>query len=174
VNKKVDGQRKRKPEKKHKRESHYRNSRYKWEGQGAKREKKKGRATGGIITGVKLGIKEKRQEKGKEEGCMERNVHIGNKWWKIMTMYSKDVKTTRRPVENAMKENREYVHGRGLQRGNRRKRSKKLGRGEWDGKRKSKDKVENAAGRRLMEWIEENGWEVLNGNKQGDEEGEWT
>jgi hypothetical protein len=25
-----------------------------------------------------------------------------------------------------------------------------------------------------MEWIEENGWEVLNGNKQGDEEGEWT
>jgi hypothetical protein len=25
-----------------------------------------------------------------------------------------------------------------------------------------------------MEWIEENGCEVLNGNKQGDEEGEWT
>jgi hypothetical protein len=25
-----------------------------------------------------------------------------------------------------------------------------------------------------MEWIEENGWEVLNGNIQGDEEGEWT
>jgi hypothetical protein len=46
---------------------------YKWEGQGAKREKKKGRATG-----VKLGIREKRQEKGKEEGCRERKVHIGN------------------------------------------------------------------------------------------------
>jgi hypothetical protein len=39
--------------------------------------------------------------------------------------------------------------------------------------KKSKDK-ENAEGKRLMEWIEENGWEVLNGNKQGDEEGEWT
>jgi hypothetical protein len=25
-----------------------------------------------------------------------------------------------------------------------------------------------------MKWIEENGCEVLNGNKQGDEEGEWT
>jgi hypothetical protein len=36
-----------------------------------------------------------------------------------------------------------------------------------DGKRKSKDKVENTEGKRLMEWIEENGWEVLNGNKQG-------
>jgi hypothetical protein len=30
---------------------------YKWEGQGAKREKKKGRSAGGIITGVKLEIK---------------------------------------------------------------------------------------------------------------------
>jgi hypothetical protein len=40
---------------------------YKREGQGAKREKKKGRGTGGKITGVKLGIK----EKGEEEGCME-------------------------------------------------------------------------------------------------------
>jgi hypothetical protein len=39
---------------------------------GPKRENKKGRPTGRIITGVKLGIKEKRQEKG-EEGCMERN-----------------------------------------------------------------------------------------------------
>jgi hypothetical protein len=38
------------------------------------------------------------------------------------------------------------------------------------GTRKSKDKVENAEGKRMMEWIEENGWEVLNGNKQGDEE----
>jgi endonuclease/exonuclease/phosphatase family metal-dependent hydrolase len=39
-----------------------------------------------------------------------------------------------------------------------------------DGKRKTKDKVE----KRLMEWIEENRWEVLNGNKQGYEEGELT
>jgi hypothetical protein len=35
---------------------------------------------------VKLGIKEKQQEKGEEEGCMERKVHIGNKWWKITTI----------------------------------------------------------------------------------------
>jgi hypothetical protein len=33
-----------------------------------KREKKKGRATGEIITGVKLAIKEKRQEMGEKEG----------------------------------------------------------------------------------------------------------
>jgi hypothetical protein len=34
--------------------------------------------------------------------------------------------------------------------------------------------VENAEGKMLMEWIEEHGWEVLNGNKQENEEGEWT
>jgi hypothetical protein len=38
---------------------------------------------------------------------MERKVPIGNKWWKIMTIYSKEMKTTRRRVEDAMKENRE-------------------------------------------------------------------
>jgi hypothetical protein len=56
---------------------------------------------------VKLGIKEKRQEKRQEEGCMEWKVHIGNKWWKIMITYNKEIKTTRRRVEDAMKENRE-------------------------------------------------------------------
>jgi hypothetical protein len=34
--------------------------------QRGKNRKEKGRATGGIITGVKFGIKEKRQEKGKK------------------------------------------------------------------------------------------------------------
>jgi peptide subunit release factor 1 (eRF1) len=62
---------------------------------------------------------------------MEWKVHIGNKWWEIMITYNKEMKTTRRRVEDAMKENMEdYI---------------------------------------LLEWIEENGWEVLNGNKQGDE-----
>jgi hypothetical protein len=32
---------------------------------------------------------------------------MSNKWWKIMTMNSKEMKTTRRLVEDAMKENRE-------------------------------------------------------------------
>jgi hypothetical protein len=41
-----------------------------------------------------------------------------------------------------------------------------------DGKRKFKDKMENGEGKRLMKWIEKNGWEAFNGNKQGDE-GSW-
>jgi hypothetical protein len=54
-----------------------------------------------------LGIKEKRQEKGEEEECMQRNIHIGNKWWKIMTIYSKEMKTTRTGVEDTITKNRE-------------------------------------------------------------------
>jgi hypothetical protein len=86
----------------------------------------------------------------------------------------KEMRTTRRPVEDAMKENREDLillggdfNGRIGERGTR----------NWeeetgDGERKSKDRVENAEGKRLMEWIEKNGWGVLNRSKQGDEEGE--
>jgi hypothetical protein len=72
VKKKVDGQKKLKSEKKQKGESRYRKS---TNGNvGRQKEKKKGSATGG-------------QEKGGEEGCMERKVHIGNKCWKIITIY---------------------------------------------------------------------------------------
>jgi hypothetical protein len=102
---------------------------------------------------VQLGIKKKRQEKGEEEGFMERKVYIGNKWWKIMTIYSKNMKTTRRHIEDAMKENREdrILLGRDFN-------GKIGGRGarNWeeergDGKRKSKDKGENAEEKRLMD-----------------------
>jgi hypothetical protein len=67
VNKQVDGQRKRKPEKKHKGGSRYlKSTNGKVKGQ---KEKKKERATRG-----KLGIKEKRQEKGEEEGWKEKFI----------------------------------------------------------------------------------------------------
>jgi hypothetical protein len=96
------------------------------------------------------------------------------KWWKIMTRYSKEIKTTRRGVEDAIKENREgcvlmgeCFNGIIGERGVRNWEEERK-----DGKRKSKDKVENAAEKRMMEWTEENRWEVLNGNKQGDEERE--
>jgi hypothetical protein len=101
---------------------------------------------------------------------MKRKVHIGNKWWKIMTIYSKEVKTTRRRVEDPMKENRKECM---LMRGKNRRRSKKLGRGEGKWEKKIQKQGGKCRGEE-MEWMEENGWEVLNGNKQRDEEGKWT
>lgn len=41
-------------------------------------------------------------------------------------------------------------------------------------KRKSKDKIQNKEGRKLMEIVEDKGWYILNGTKEGDEEGEFT
>ncbi|KAJ3665058.1 hypothetical protein Zmor_000572 [Zophobas morio] len=41
-------------------------------------------------------------------------------------------------------------------------------------KRESKDKANNKERKILWKIIEEMGWEILNGNKEGDEEGEWT
>jgi len=40
--------------------------------------------------------------------------------------------------------------------------------------RKTKDRVVNAEGRKLVNWIEENGWSIFNGSMRGDEEGEYT
>jgi hypothetical protein len=81
------------------------------------------------------------------------------------------MKTTRRRFEHAIKGNREerMLNGRIGEREGR----------NWEekrgvGKENPKTKGGNAERKRLMEWIEENGWELLNGNKQGDEEGKWT
>lgn len=45
---------------------------------------------------------------------------------------------------------------------------------EEGGKRRSKDEVINKQGRELMRMLEERGWFILNGGKEGDEKGEWT
>jgi hypothetical protein len=101
-----------------------------------------------------------------------KKVHIGNKWWKIMTRYSKEMKTTRRRVEDAMKENREdrILLGRDFNWRIGEKGAKNWEEQRGNGKRKSKGKLENAERKRLMERIEENGSEILKGNKQG----KWT
>jgi hypothetical protein len=79
VNKKVDGQRKRKPEEKHKREKLPPKEYLKWKRQGAKRENKEGRATGGIITEVKLGTERKATRKGRRRRMRGKKAHIDNK-----------------------------------------------------------------------------------------------
>jgi hypothetical protein len=64
VNKEVDGQRKRNPEKKYKGESRYRKSR---NGKVKGQKKKKGRAIGKIITAVKLEIKKSDKKREKKD-----------------------------------------------------------------------------------------------------------
>jgi exonuclease III len=78
----------------------------------------------------------------------------------MVNIYSKEMKTTRRRVEDAMKENRE---DRILLGGDFNWRIRERGAKNWeeerrDGKRKSKDEMKNAEGNSLMEWIEEGEW----------------
>lgn len=54
-------------------------------------------------------------------------------------------------------------------------RGRKRGGGSGDGKETiSKDEKINRKGRKLVEFIEEKGWCVFNGNVKGDEKGEYT
>lgn len=40
-------------------------------------------------------------------------------------------------------------------------------------KKRSKDKIKNTEGEKMIEMIEEKGWEILNENMEGNEEGEF-
>lgn len=138
------------------------------------REKSRGRACGGLITGVKWNITEIEVEE-KFRSLQERRVIIQGKIWRIITVYSKDMKKTRSNIEEmveATEEERLIIGG------------DFNARTEKGGSfcdeviereiRKSKDKVTNTEGVRLLEMVEKNGWEILNGNMEGDEEGEFT
>jgi hypothetical protein len=75
---------------------------------------------------------------------------LDNEWWKIATVYSKEMRKTTRRVENTMKMDREECmllggdfNGRIGERGARNWEEEK-----GDGRRKTKDKVENAEGKK--------------------------
>ena len=152
---------------------------YKWKCEEAKRNNKKGRAKGGIITGVRKEIEEV-EEKGVKErvGVQQRIVKLGTKEWKIMGIYSREIKETIKNIEELVKPTEESNLLLG---GDFNARIGKQG-GRKDDfeeekslvKRETKDIGENKQGNELIKMIEENGWSVLNGNMRGDEKGEYT
>lgn len=149
-----------------------------WRCQAAVRDKKKGRAKGGIITGVRKGMQEGEESKIKETGMLERKIIIGEGKWRIITVYSGGIKETRKSIETAIKlteEERLIIGGDFNARMG--EKGKRIGMDQMSGKnrrRETKDKKEDARGRELVNMIEERGWDVLNGNTVGDEKGEYT
>ncbi|KAH0821274.1 hypothetical protein GEV33_001517 [Tenebrio molitor] len=150
---------------------------FEWKCQYAERESKKGRAKGGIIMGVKKGLEEENGSGVKEErGFMERTVKRKQRKWRIVTIYSRSMKETKRIIEERVKEQEEgtlviggdfnaRIGGKG-----RRMEEQQV----TIERRPTKDGIENAEGRELVSLVEERGWDVLNGNCIGDEKGEYT
>lgn len=68
---------------------------FNWKCQYAKKEKTRGRASGGIITGVKKRIKEI-EVREETEDIQERRIKIEDKTWKILAIYSREMKRTRK------------------------------------------------------------------------------
>jgi hypothetical protein len=98
------------------------------------------------------------------------------KKWRIVTIYSRSMKETKRIIEERVKEQEEgtlviggdfnaRIGGKG-----RRMEEEKA----TIERRPTKDGIENAEGRELVSLVEERGWDVLNGNCIGDEKGEYT
>jgi hypothetical protein len=150
---------------------------FEWKCQYAERESKKGRVKGGIIMGVKKGLEEENGSEAKEErGFMERTVKRKQRKWRIVTIYSRSMKETKRIIEERVKEQEEgtLVIGGDFNAsigGKARRMEEEQATIE---RRPTKDGIENAEGRELVSLVEERGWDVLNGNCIGDEKGEYT
>lgn len=61
---------------------------YKWTSEFAKRAHKKGRAMGGILTGVRDDIAENNSKMLDTDNIQERNIITKNSMWKILTIYN--------------------------------------------------------------------------------------
>jgi len=123
--------------------------------------------------GIRKGIK-RLENISHEEGIIEINLELGKENWKILSVYNRGGEE--RIIEK-IRENVKENKGQLIIGGDFIARISEEGEILWDGiagKRSSKDKVKNPQGERLIELIGEKGWGILNGNKEGDEEGQWT
>ncbi|XP_068994227.1 trichohyalin-like [Neodiprion pinetum] len=153
---------------------------YKWEVQYAVRKNRKGRAIGGMLSGVRREIVS--GEGGREEvkeGMIARKISVGGEKWVVVGIY---VNGELKEKIGELKERAEKIEGgvKVLVGGDFNARTGQEGGGCWgEGEeesrsRKSKDRKINSEGRQLVQFLEETGWAIMNGNMEGDEEGEFT
>lgn len=155
------------------------NKNFEWKAVHAEKEKgiRKGRAKGGIIIGVKKEMIEKGKELNGEwrTGFVSNDLLIEGRKTKIITIYNQE--NIAEGIENLREIEEEEMLILG---GDFNVRTGELGRficeKEEEGikERKSKDGESNIEGKRLIEIVEEKGWYILNGTKEGDEDGEFT
>jgi len=149
---------------------------YRWGVQWASRKGKRGRAKGGMIMGVKKDLME--EGKGihvETENIILGDIKQGKERWRIIGVYvDEGIKVMVKKVENWM--GRAGESHKTLLGGDFNARIGRVGGGYEgeSGERKAKDERINGEGRKLIEWVEGNGWGIFNGCMKGDEEGEFT
>jgi len=141
------------------------------------RNKKKGRAKGGFIIGIR---KMKRMGKcklliKKKEGVVKSEMEIDKEMFSIISVYGEQGgKNLMEKLEGILEEGDE---GNVLIGGDFNLRLGSLGKkgsGEGEIVRHSKDRCIGNGGRKFIDWLEERGWVILNGCTSGDWEGEFT
>lgn len=143
------------------------------------KEKKKGRAIGEMVMGIRKDILGTGLAvEAKEEGIMVGRVGIVEERWKVVEVY-----VGRRRIEETLKAMERWMEGEGGKEktiigGDFNARTGKEGGGiekeigeKWEGRgRRSKDGVINREGRMMVNFLEERGW-IYNGTIKGDEGG---
>ena len=143
----------------------------------ATREKKKGRAKGGVLLAIRKGIGAEIEwkERFTAEAIAAKWKNKGKTWLWGVTYMRHSRNENYKIMEEWVEDNKEGVT---IINGDFNARTAEEG-GLWnsEGKkeeRKSKDKILNEEGKELVNWVEEKGLGVGNGTTKGDEEGEWT
>lgn len=152
---------------------------YSWGKQWAIREEKKGRARGGILMGIKKEMVEDKEEFNVEtEGIVVGEAKLGKEDWRIIGVYvNKGIERMILNVEGWIdrgKKEKSILLGGDFNARVEREGGGVESEGEISRERKAKDEVTNGEGKKLIKWIEEKGWGIMNGCKKGDEGGEYT
>lgn len=159
-------------------------SEYRWRVQIGKttRKNKKGRASGGMLLEIRKRIEEVKEERRseEEERKIKCKIRVGAESWRIIGIYvNNDTDRKLEGLKDWTEEGEKGIRtviGKDFN-------ARTSEEGGWEeeeegrkagGKRRSKGKKINRDGRKLLEYIEERGWMILNGGVKGDKEGEFT
>lgn len=145
---------------------------YNWIWTEAVREKKKGRPAGGLVFGIRKELQYKEWE-GNCKGCWASvEVEISGKWFSILMVYNNtNLDNMKTELSSYLQRN---LNKRVIIGGDLNARIGTLGSTEYNEERPTKDTSINEEGRKWVNLLDTYGISILNGNMDGDTEGNIT